>query len=372
MTVPCLEDSQQLLRAKAHSGLISFDPPMPNLEDKLKFLQSPKSYGDARLHLASIETHMSWVFLLDEVVFKLKKPVCFPFLDFTTLQARTFYCREEVRLNRRMAPDVYLGVVALQWHAGAFALVPEAQLPAPGETVDWLVKMRRLPAQRTLAHLIRSGQLQTDGVDALGDLLAEFFRGAPAAPVNADDYLARFQYEQVATREVLLRPQFGLPDAARAMERLGDALHLGADLLRDRSNRQRVRDGHGDLRPEHVFLLQPPVVIDCLEFNPQLRQVDPFDELAYLGLECDMLGASWIGPRLVATVASALNDPPHPALVPLYTAHRALVRARLSMAHLLDPWPRSPDKWAPLATGYVGAALAATDAFKRAMQGGLP
>lgn len=345
---------------------------MPDIEAKLKFLQSPGSYGDPRQRLECIETHMSWVFLLDEVVFKLKKPVCFPFLDFTTLEARAFYCEEEVRLNKRMAPNVYLGLVALQWCDGAFSLVPETQLPGPGETVDWLVKMRRLPAQRTLAHLIRSGQLRADGVDALGDLLATFFLAAPSAPVNADDYLARFLYEQVATREVLLRPQFKLRDAALAMTRLGEALHLGADLLRDRANRQRVQDGHGDLRPEHVFLLQPPVVIDCLEFNPQLRQVDPFDELAYLGLECDMLGASWIGPRLVATVTRALNDPPHPALVPLYTAHRALVRARLSMAHLLDPRPRSPDKWAPLATRYVGAALAATDAFNCAMQGGFP
>lgn len=102
---------------------------------------------------------MSWVFLLEQRVYKLKKPVCFPFLDFTTLKAREFYCREEVRLNARMAPDIYLGVVALQRNNGTFALVPDAQLPAPGETVDWLVLMQRLPLQHMLLQRIVTHQV---------------------------------------------------------------------------------------------------------------------------------------------------------------------------------------------------------------------
>lgn len=345
---------------------------MPDIEAKLKFLRAPESYGDTSQHLACIETHMSWVFLLDQEVFKLKKAVCFPFLDFTTLKAREFYCREEVRLNARLAPDVYRGVVALQWHDGTFALVPEAQLPAPGETIDWLVRMRRLPLNRRLDQLITNHQLAPRDVEALIDLLATFFRAAPAAPVSANDYLARFQYEQASTREILLRPQFQLRDAALAIERLEAAIHQGADLLRHRAACHHVLDGHGDLRPEHVFLLQPPVVIDCLEFSPQLRQIDPFDELAYLGLECDMAGASWIGPQLMSGIANALRDHPHPALLSLYAAHRAMVRARLAMAHLLDPQPRSPEKWTPLTERYIGGALRATEAFTCAMQGGSP
>lgn len=345
---------------------------MPDIQAKLKFLRASASYGDARQPVTCVETHMSWVFMLSREVFKLKKAVCFPFLDFTTLKAREFYCREEVRLNQRMAPDVYLGVVALQWHDGTFTLVPEARLPAPGETVDWLVHMRRLPAERMLANLIKRGQLAHRDLAALGDLLGAFFQSTPAVALRADDYLARFQYEQAANREVLLRPQFALQGAALALERMGVLLQQGAGLLRKRANRQRVRDGHGDLRPEHVFLLQPPVVIDCLEFNPQLRQVDPFDELAYLGLECAVAGAPWIGPQLIAMVATALGDQPHAALVPLYTVHRALLRARLAMAHLLDPQPRSPEKWTPLAQLYVAAALAGADAFTCAMQDGSP
>ena len=113
-------------------------------------LQVPASLGHAGAVQAveTIETHMSWVFLAGEHVLKMKKPVRYPFLDFSTLAAREFDCREELRLNARLAPGVYLGLMALQERGGGLALVPEAQLPTAGRTVDWLVLMRRLPARR--------------------------------------------------------------------------------------------------------------------------------------------------------------------------------------------------------------------------------
>ncbi|WP_293466233.1 hypothetical protein [Polaromonas sp.] len=334
---------------------------MPDFEAKLKFLQSPEAYGEPGAQPACIETHMSWVFLVGDRVYKLKKPVRFPFLDFTTLKARAFFCREEVRLNRRLAPGVYLGLMALQWRDGAFAMVPEARLPLPasGETLDWLVCMQRLPESRMLHQLIAQGRVAPADIDALVAVLGAFYRAAPSVALSPNDYLARFQYGQAANREVLLRPQFGLPNAALAMDRLDAALMRHADLLHGRAAAGRVLDGHGDLRPEHVCLLAPPVVIDCLEFNAQLRQTDPFDELAYLSLECDLLGAPWIGPRLVSGCAAALGDAPPPALLQVYTAYRALVRARLCMAHLLDTQPRTPEKWPPLASRYIACALAA-------------
>jgi aminoglycoside phosphotransferase family enzyme len=345
---------------------------LPDIEAKLKFLQAPATYGESGLHLECIETHMSWVFLAGEQVFKLKKPVCFPFLDFTTLKAREFYCREEVRLNARMAPGIYLGVVALQWCDGAFSLVPETRLPAPGETVDWLVLMRRLPFHRMLDHLIANQQVTPQDIDSLVERLGSFYQVAPAAPLAESDYLARFQCALASNREVLLRPQFKLENAALAIDRLGAALALASDLLRERVSHRRILDGHGDLRPEHVCLLQPPVVFDCLEFDPLLRQVDPFDEIAFLGMECDMAGAPWIGPQLVSGVARALGDHPHEALMYFYTAHRALLRARLAMAHLLDPKPRLPQKWPPLAERYIARALSETDDFIAAMRNGTP
>jgi uncharacterized protein len=335
--------------------------PLPDLDAKVRFLSSAAAHGAGTEAVDVIETHMSWVFLAMDRVLKLKKPVRFPFLDFSTLADREFQCREEVRLNARLAPGVYLGVRALQWHAGAFALVAPEQLPAPGRTVDWLVLMRRLPQQRMLHRLIAQRQVVDADIDALVALLGRFYRGALTLPVTTAEYTARFHREQAANREVLLRPQFQLQQAKRALDRLDRALLHHEELLHERSALGRIVEGHGDLRPEHVCLLDPPIVIDCLEFNAQLRQVDPFDEVAYLGLECDLAGAPWIAPRLLAGLSAQLQERPSGALVHLYTAQRALVRARLAMAHLLDPQPRSPPKWAPLAQRCVQRALMALD-----------
>ena len=337
---------------------------MPDLQAKLQFLQQPASYGNAADAVECIETHMSWVFRVGPQVFKLKKPVRFAYLDFSSLASREFYCREEVRLNARLAPGVYLGVVALQWQAGAFALVQSEQPPAIGTTLDWLVHMRRLPDDRMLSYLLQAGQIGPSDLTALGELLANFYQTAPVAPLSAVDYLAGFEAQLLANRQVLLQPQFQLPEAALALERFAGVLNRGAGWLQARVAQRRVVDGHGDLRPDHVCLTVPPVVIDCLEFNARLRQVDPLDELAYLGLECAMAGAPWVGPALVAHVKRCLKDDFDPALLPLYTAHRALLRARLSMAHLLDADPRTPAKWPPLAKRYIAQALAAVAAFE--------
>jgi aminoglycoside phosphotransferase family enzyme len=338
---------------------------LPDLDAKVRFLGSRAAHEGSHGPIEAIETHMSWVFLDDERVLKLKKPVRFPFLDFSTLAAREFDAREEVRLNARLAPKVYLGLRALQWHEGRFALVPPERLPAPGQTVDWVVVMRRLPAARMLHRLIAEQRVTPADIDALVALLARFYRQAMRLPMQPDEYIARFQREQAANREVLLRPQFTLRGAATALRRMDHALIEHTSVLAERCERMRIVEGHGDLRPDHVCLNDPPVVIDGLEFNAQLREVDPFDELAFLALECDLAGAPWIGPHLIDGCAKALGDTPPPALLRLYTASRGLLRARLAMAHLLDPSPRVPDKWPPLAQRCVDRALAALDDLSR-------
>jgi aminoglycoside phosphotransferase family enzyme len=327
------------------------------LAAKLRFLRSAAAYPGQRQPPECVETHMSWVFLTPDRVYKLKKPVRFEFLDFSTLSAREFNCREELRLNSRLAPGVYLGLSALQSGAGGFALVPESLLPTAGTTVDWLVRMRRLPAGDALQARLAQHRVQPRDVDALVQVLAAFYRAAPRAELTAAQYLARLHQEQAVNRRVLLRPEFELVDAAVALDRFDAALTATAGLLGGRAARGRLVEGHGDLRPEHVWLLEPPVVIDCLEFNAALRQVDPFDELAFLALECAVAGSGWIGPQLLDRCREALADAPDPAVIRLYTASRALLRARLAVAHLLDAQPRTPQVWPARAACYLACAL---------------
>lgn len=337
------------------------DENMPDLAAKLRFLRT--CAGEP---VRTIETHMSWLVLGPEQVLKLKKPVRYPFLDFSTLALREVNTREELRLNRRLAPQVYLGLLALQWDGHDFSLVPEERLPAPGRTVDWLVLMQRLPDDRLLDHLLVSGQVGLADIDALVAVLVPFYRDAPRTSITAEEHLSRLRRERAIDREVLLNPRFELPGAAATLARMDAALAEHEAGIADRVRAHCLVEGHGDLRPEHVCLLDPPVVIDCLEFNAALRQVDPFEELVFLGLECEMLGAPWVAARLVQRYSEASGDCPPATLLQLYLAEKALRRARLALAHLLEPVPRKPEKWLPLAQRYVARIATALDAVSAA------
>ncbi len=304
----------------------------------------------------TVETHMSWVFLRADRVFKLKKQVSHPFLDFSTPAAREHACREELRLNARLAPQVYLGLMAAQWVDGAWQLRPESALDAAVPVTEWLVCMRRLPAERMLDRAIVSNAVDIEQVDALIAVLVDFYRTATRLQPDPAEYLGRLRHEQAVNRGVLLHPRIGLPDAERALDALDSLIVRHEPLLRERLRQGCVVDGHGDLRPEHVCLLGRPVIIDCIEFNAALRQVDPFDELAYLAMECYRAGATWAGRRILRSCMKALASPPSTALLALYTAFRAMLRARLSLAHLLDAEPRTPQRWEPQARSYLACA----------------
>ena len=285
---------------------------------------------------------MSWVFLTPRDAYKLKKPVRFPYLDFATLAARRHYCRAELRLNRRLAPAVYLGLRRL-----ALGQDGRLRVDGTGRTVDWLVHMRRLPAARSLERKIKTGRVRPDEARAAADVLAAFFAARRPAPVRPAVYVGHFVREVKATRTDLLRPRYGAEPAT--VERTVDALLKFLDrrsaILRRRVAMGRIVEGHGDLRPEHVYLIDPPAVIDCLEFDRRLRILDPADELAYLAMECDRLGAPAVGRAILGHALARLGDRPPVSLVAFYKAYRALLRARIAAWHLDDQSVRSPAKW---------------------------
>jgi aminoglycoside phosphotransferase family enzyme len=322
-----------------------------DLDEKVRFLASPGALVSGECATAR-ETHMSWVFLTEELVFKLKKPVTFPYLDFSTLEARERACREELRLNRTLAPDVYLRLARLARESdGALRIDGE------GRTADWLVVMRRLPQELMLDARVKAGSLTHQEAERLGDVLARFYAAAPAAETSPDAYLARLRAQLALDRDVLCdaRLPFDHARAASMLERIERTLvGLGA-MLRTRVETRRLVEGHGDLRPEHICLGETIRIIDRLEFNRELRQVDPFDELAYLSLECAILGAPWIGPILIERARAKLAAPPA-ELIFFYTGLRASLRARLSLAHLKDKSPREPQIWAPRAARYLAEA----------------
>jgi aminoglycoside phosphotransferase family enzyme len=334
-------------------------PPAVGLDAKVAFLRRPGSYPRRPRAVEPIETHMSWVFLTDDRVYKLKKPVRYDFLDFSTLELRRRNCRREVRLNRRLAAEVYLGVVALTADpAGGLALGGTRR----GRTVvDWLVEMRRLPAARMLDRRIAAGAVSAEEIDRLGRLLARFYRRQPPVRMTAAAYRRRFRADVEECRRELEVPADTVPreQVAAVADALLAFLDRHGSLLDERVAARRIVEAHGDPRPEHVGLGDPPVIIDCLEFERAFRLLDPADELAYLALECERLGAPWIGDRLFARYAEVTGDRPDPALLTFYTAFRAYVRGKIAYLHIREPgdpepWIAKTCRYLELAAGWLG------------------
>ncbi|MFQ5487091.1 MAG: hypothetical protein ACE5ET_01430 [Gammaproteobacteria bacterium] len=324
-----------------------------DITTKVVFLSRPAAYPERPQRVEVIETHMSWVFLNDRHVYKLHKPVRTDYLDFSTLERRRADCEEELRLNRQLAPDIYLGLVALTRESdGGLALA------GTGEVVEWLVKMRRLPRERMLDTCITQGTVTPTEVDRLTEVLVAFYRQAPPCPMSGEAYRQRWRRDvQTHHRLLLAAADRDLP--VRQLEHLRDGL-LG--FVQDRpallaARAARVVEAHGDLRPEHVCLREPPVFIDRLEFNRDFRLQDPAEELAFLALECEHVGAAWIGERLFATYQRLSDDRVNRELLAFYKAARAQLRARLSASHLTDHPPRgSVQKWLDKTRAYLQLA----------------
>jgi aminoglycoside phosphotransferase family enzyme len=330
------------------------DTPDLGIEAKVAFLGRPAAYAEAPARVEAVETHMSWVFLTDRLAYKLKKPVCYEFLDFRTLDSRRRNCEAEVRLNRRLAPTVYLGVVPL-----TFARREGLRLDGSGETVEWLVKMRRLPREAMLDRAIAEGQVAPAHLRSVGLLLARFYREAAPVAMTAAAYCHRFAAGIGENRRHLREPAYGLP--AEAVEWVCD-LQAGfvasrAPLLGQRAEAGHIVEAHGDLRPEHICLGEPPVIIDCLEFNRDLRLLDPVDELSFLALECERLGAAEIGDMMLGLYREATGDTPAEELIAFYKSYRACVRAKIAAWHLRDREVREPAKWPALARAYLERAV---------------
>jgi aminoglycoside phosphotransferase family enzyme/predicted kinase len=312
-------------------------------------LADPATYGDAPQRVEHVQTHISHVFLVGPWVYKLKKPVTFPFLDFGTVEKRRHFCEEEVRLNRRLAAGVYLGVVPVtRAHDGRLRLDGE------GRVVDHVVWMRRLPRERLLPALLDAGAVGGEAMDALAARLAAFHAAATAdaevAAHGAPERLAAAWAENLADAA----PFAGDLLAAEDLEILADFgprfVRTHDTLLRARQQRGRIREGHGDLHAEHVCLLAEPAaepglaplpagiyVFDCIEFSRALRCTDVAAEIAFLAMDLERRGRPDLADRFAAAYAAAADDPDVASLLPFYVCARACVRGKVEGLKAAEP-----------------------------------
>ena len=304
-------------------------------QERLAFLRDPASYADGGDKVECIETHISWVFLTKRYAYKLKKPVSFGFVDFSTRERRHEACREELRLNQRLAPDVYQGLTPLTIDRQG-----RRRLGGPAAVDEWLVRMRRLPADRCLARMIDERTVTQRDVGLLADRLWEFYRALPPVPCRADDYRRSIErHLEDNERELNEAPFLSEGRVQRVLAKQRRALMLTPEMFDVRVCDGRVVEAHGDLRPEHVYFAPKPVVIDALEFSRELRTIDVLDELSFFAMECAVADAPDVGTQVVQRYQDAAHDRPPPELSAFYESYRALVRAKVAALRAAQaPW----------------------------------
>jgi aminoglycoside phosphotransferase family enzyme/predicted kinase len=278
------------------------------------------------------ETHISWVFLAGERAYKLKKPIALPFLDYGSTARRREMCREEVRLNRRLAPDIYLGVRGVAETPDGVELTAEDDSRA----IDYVVEMRRYDEAQTLAAILDRGDLTRAQVDRVARKLARFHATCERA-ATGEDGAHRIEREVDRNAEELLE----LAEDSRERAQIRDLAHFMSAFVSGharefeaRAGRGLIRECHGDLRAEHVLLLRGVRVVDCVEFDADLRTLDVADDLAFLVMDLAALGGDRFSSELVDAYRAAGGDCGDDGLVAFFGAHRALVRAKVLLVRM--------------------------------------
>lgn len=321
-------------------------------DDVVAALSRPEAYP-GRPDVDVRETHISYVFLAGDRVYKLKKRLLLPFVDYSTPARRRAMCEEEIRLNRRLAPGVYLGVRSAV--AGENGTVTLGQ-PGDPRAVDHVVEMRRFDERRTLAALVTREGVSRSTLEAVGARLARFHASATTGTHGATAALHAALAENACTLKALA-PDRGFSRRVATVARFCEAFFTARrGELEARARDGRVRDGHGDLRAEHVVLEHGVEIVDCLEFDPELRIADVGCDLGFLTMDLERLGAPTAARAVLDGYRLAGGDAGDDALAAFFGVYRALVRAKVALV-------RAQQSGAPATA--VGEARALLDLAER-------
>ncbi len=301
----------------------------------VKAMSEPSFYPHPVEEVRFLQTHISSVFLTGDFVYKLKKPVNFGFLDFSTLELRKLYCRAEVELNSRLAPEVYLRAAPITFDGEHLALEGE------GEVVDWVVVMRELDERQLGTQVNARGELAPEHMNALVDVLVPFYRNAAtgngidrygeidAVKFNTDE---NFNQTESYVGKLISRERFD-----HIVEWTNTFFGERADLIERRIAEGRIRESHGDLHLGNIFFEEPPVIFDCIEFNERFRCGDVAVDLAFLAMDLDFNGRPDLATHFVERYVEASGDVELLELLNFYKCYRAYVRAKIACFTSVDP-----------------------------------
>jgi aminoglycoside phosphotransferase family enzyme/predicted kinase len=316
---------------------------MNHQEQIFKLMRRPEFYPHSVSCIEQRETHISHVFLTGDYVYKIKKPVNLDFLDFTTLKKRYHYCHQEVILNKRLSHDVYLGVVPITFKDGKYHLI------GPGNPVEYAVKMRQLPEDRSMVHLLKRKKINRGLVNELAVILSKFYSQGPSVEhihssgawetilANCEE---NFQQTTMFAGEILDERIFQIVRSATL-----SFLHRKKELFDNRIKSKKIRDCHGDLRTGHIYFTDKGIqIIDCIEFNERFRFQDITSDLAFLAMDLDYEGFPQIANYLLDDYAKHTEDPDVFVLIDFYKCYRAFVRCKVNCIRFQEDGLGKKDK----------------------------
>ncbi len=299
-------------------------------------LQNPDALPEHAESVSVVQTHISIVFIADDFVYKLKKPVNFGFLDFSTLEKRAFFCKQEVALNRRLSTDIYLDVLPVKKESGKYTLKP-----VPGEAVEYAVKMRRIPDQYLMKSVFEKGLITDEHLEGIAAVLADFHRKAlKNAQIEEFGLPERFK---VNTDENFqqVQPYIGKTISAKAFEEISRWTEVfyknNTPLFLERIRQGRICDCHGDLHMEHICLMEGFPIIDCIEFNERFRYGDTLADIAFLLMDLEYHGGNDLARTLWNDYKDRAEEKEMDRLLVFYKVYRAFVRGKVNSFQLDDP-----------------------------------
>ncbi len=309
--------------------------PSPATEELAGALRSTEAYPHQPGAIDFTQTQMSLLFLADDLVYKVKKPVNLGYVDYSTFEARRRYCEHEVQLNRRLCPSAYLGVVPITREPNG-----RLRVEGEGQVVEHAVKMRRLPQERMLDHLLREGHVTGAMMEAIAARLASFHCEAATSPeISAFGTIEAIRFNTDENFEQTL-PNIGTTvrqsDHSLLRDHTNDFLQSHAALLQRRVERNRIRDCHGDLHAAHVCMTDDICIYDCIEFNDRFRYGDIASEIAFLAMDLDRYRRRDLSDTFSNAYARISADGEIAELMSFYKCYRAVIRGKVEGFKLGD------------------------------------
>jgi len=314
----------------------------PQLPELVQALLDSKAYPETPQRVELVQTQMSFVFLTDNHVYKVKKPVNLGYLDYTTLDKRQFYCQKEVELNRRLCPEAYLGVVPITQDKNVIAL------DGQGEVIEYSVKMLRLPKEATMDVLLAQNQVSPEMVVRVAQKLVEFHQ---KAETNASistfgnlDSITENAEENFTQTEKYIGTTICQEGYQHIKNYTNSFIEKNAALFHKRITEGRIRDCHGDLHAAHICFNDGICIFDCIEFNDRFRYCDVASEVAFLAMDIDHYGQAELSQGFVNAYIDRSQDKELWELLNFYKCYRAYVRGKVESFKLDDPYISEEEK----------------------------